>query len=171
VLMASLLNTIDLGGFTQARVVVFDLQRRRVLFESSSFGGGELQRLGRVLGDVDLATIDYETLVSGPTEWQFLEQLLASEQEKGESPEAYVFITPAWRDGVRRQRLSEALLEGLPKVFALALAPFGRYTTGTVLDFAKAARGRAFNVFQPTDLASATERLRKDLDSAEGNSD
>lgn len=171
VLVASLLNTIDRGGFTQARVVVFDLQRRRVLFESSSFGGGELRRLGQVLGEVNLATIDYETLVSGPTEWQFLEQLLATEKEKGEPSEAYVFITPAWRDGVRRQRLSEGLLEGLPRVFALALAPFGRYTTGTVLDFAKAARGRAFNVFQPPDLAAATERLRKELDSAQGNSD
>ncbi len=171
VLMASLLNTIDRGGFTQARVVVFDLQRRQVLFESGNFGGGELRRLGQALGEVDLASIDYETLVSGPTEWQFLEQLLASEKEKSEPSDAYVFITPAWRDGVRRQRLGEALLEGLPKVFALALAPFGRYTTGTVLDFAKAARGRTFNVFQPNDLAAATERLRKDLDSAEGNSD
>jgi hypothetical protein len=170
-LTASLVNTIDRGGLTAARVVVFDLERRRVVFETPEFNQRELQRLTRLLGEVDLATIDFETLASGPSEWRFLEELLAAERKRETQPDAYIFITPAWRDGERRQRLSESLLEGLPRMFALALAPFGRYTTGTVLDFAKAARARTYNVFQPNDLATATERLRKELESARANSD
>lgn len=165
-LMTSLTNTIDRGGFGAARVVVFDLQRRRVLFEASQFTGREYRRMGDVLGEVDLATIDYATLAKGPSEWSFLESLLEQERKLPDQPGAYIFITPAWREGERRKPLGEGLLEGLPRVFALALAPFGRYTSGTVLDFVKAARGRTFNIFQPTDLAAATERLRRDLDEA-----
>lgn len=165
-LMTSLTNTIDRGGFSAARVIVLDLQRRRVLFEASEFTGREYRRMGEVLGEVDLATIDYATLAKGPSEWAFLENLLADERKRPDQPDAYIYISPAWREGERRRPLSEGLLEGLPRVFALALAPFGRYTSGTVLDFVKAARGRAFNIFQPPDLATATERLRRELDEA-----
>lgn len=163
-LMTSLRNTIDRGGFTGARVVVFDLQRRRVLLAADEFTGREYRRLGEVLGGVDLATIDYATLAKGPSEWEFLEGLLAAERERPEQPDAYVFISPAWREGERRRPLSAGLLEGLPRVFAMALAPAGRFTAGTVLDFVRAARGRAFNVFQPPDLASAIDRLRRELE-------
>lgn len=160
-LLTSLKNTVERGGFTAARVVVFDLERRQVLFEAEEFGAGEYRRLGRVLGEVDLATIDYGTLASGETEWAFLEKMVGP--ERGRETDAVVFITPAWRDGQRRQRLSEGFWEEGAPVYVVALAPAVRYTTGAVVDFAKALRGRVLNVFQPMDLAAATERLRREL--------
>lgn len=163
-LLTSLKNTLERGGFSGARVVVFNLERRQVLFEAEEFGAGEYRRLGQVLGEVDLATIDYGTLASGETEWAFLEKLVGP--ERGRGADAVVFITPAWRDGQGRRRLSGGFWEGGAPVFAMALAPAVRYTTGTVVDFAKALRGRVLNVFQPMDLAAATERLRRELDGA-----
>jgi hypothetical protein len=163
-LLTSLRNTVERGGFTAARVVVFDLERRQVLFEAEEFGAGEYRRLGRVLGEVDLATIDYGTLSSGETEWAFLEKMVG--RERGREADAVVFITPAWRDGQRRQRLREGFWEGGAPVFAVALAPAVRYTTGAVVDFAKALRGRVLSVYQPMDLAAATERLRRELEGA-----
>ena len=166
-LLTTLTNAIGRGGFTQARVVVFDLERRRVLFEADDFRRREFRELAEVLGAVDLATIDYATLARGPSEWEFLESLLAAERKQSVRPDAYLFIAPAWREGERRRPLNPALLEDLPRVFAFALAPFGQYASGTVVDFAKAARGRVFNIFQPPGLATATERLRRELDGEE----
>lgn len=166
-LLTSLTNTIDRGGFASARVIVIDLQRRRTLFESDDFRATDYRRLAELLADVELATIDYQTLATGPSEWEFLESIVAAERQRPAAlPDALVFIAPAWREGERRRPLSSGLLEGLPRVFAVALAPFGRFSVGTVVDFARSARGRVFNVFHPPDLASATERLRRELDAA-----
>lgn len=165
-LLTTLTNTIDRGGFSSARLLVFDLERRRILFESDSFQARDYRRLNELLSDVELATIDYQTLASGPSEWEFLSSLLLAELERPASPpDALIFLTPAWREGPPKGRLDESLRAALPPLFSLALAPYGRFAFGSVVDLTRAARGRVLNVFFPPDLASATARLRRELDS------
>lgn len=163
-LTTAVTSTIDRVGFSSVRVVVFDLERRRVLFEDDNFGARGYRRLLGSLGEADFATIDYSVLADGGSEYDFLESLLSAETRRDQAPGAMVFVTPSWRDGPRRRKVAEQLAEASPEVFCLALAPRNPWVSGSVVDFVKQLKGRVLAVFRPTDLAKATAEIRESLE-------
>lgn len=162
-LATAVTTTIDRVGLNSVHLIVFDLERRRILFEDKEFSRRGYRQLMNRLGQANLATIDYSVLEEGPTEFEFMTSLLAGESEKDRPSDAIVFVAPAWRDGGRKQPIPPAMRESVPSVFCLALAPGMNWVTGSVVDFVKELKGRVLNVFQPTDLALASDRIRRNL--------
>lgn len=162
-LTTAITTTVDRAGFASARVVLFDLERRRVLFEDNEFGPAGYRRLLGRLGEADFATIDYSVLREGQTEFEFLRSLIETEGSQQRVSDAVVFVTPAWREGQRKSRLPDALWEAVPRLFCIALSPRNNWVAGSVVDFVKAGKGQILSVFAPQDLARATEKIQREL--------
>lgn len=159
-LMGSLTTLLEQTRYRQARVVVFDLDRRRILFEDESFGREGYQRLRKVLAETEYATIAFQTLKDGGGDWEMLDRLVAQEARRQEAPEAIVFLGPAtrWNDG--RPKPAKSLREGMPPLYYVALTRFGSAPQDTIQKTVRQLGGKVFTVYQPQDLARATKAIR-----------
>jgi hypothetical protein len=159
-LLGSLTTLLEQTRYRHARVVVFDLDRRRMLFEDEKFGPEGYQRLRKVLAETEYATIAYQTLRAGGGDWEMLDRLLAQESRRDETPEAIVFLGPStrWTDG--RPKPAKSLREGMPRLFYVALTPIGTVPQDTIQRTVRQLGGNVFAVYQPRDLARATKAIR-----------
>lgn len=159
-LLGSLTTLLEQTRYRQARVVVFDLDRRRVLFEDENFGREGYQRLRKVLADTEYATIAYQTLRQGGGDWEMLDRLLAQEARRSEIPDAIVFLGPStqWSNG--RPKPEKSLKEGMPPLFYVALTRIGSAPEDAIQKTVRQLRGTVFTVYQPQDLARATKTIR-----------
>lgn len=159
-LLSSLTNLLDIGGFGQARVTVFDFDGRRVLFESENFGASDYDRLVDLLRDLSFGTVSIKTL-QGANEGEFLERLMRKEIEQEEASNAVVFLGPSWRWGDKLSPLLREQRAQLASTYYVALTPWVIDTTDLLEKFVKAGpRGRVLPVFQPQDLAKAIREIR-----------
>ncbi|MBA3974021.1 MAG: hypothetical protein C0504_07360 [Candidatus Solibacter sp.] len=156
-LMNVLGSLLSRGGYHSARVAAIDLLNRHVVYDEAQFGPGSFEALADALGSVNLATVDYETLAQGPTEHQFLESVVRRVSSEA-APGQIVFITPPTQPPGRAGARNEGVWEGLRRPAVLALLP-RPVAEGSVIDVAKAAKGRVFSIYTPSDLASAVERI------------
>jgi hypothetical protein len=159
ILMSSLNSLLRNTHYQSACVVVFDLERRRVLFRDPNFGRSSLRRLARQLAAVDLGTISMETIRSGPAPDAFMQEMLRTETTDPKRSDAFVFLGTTWRAGPKLQLLPPDLLESMPKTWFFAF----RYPVATeedsVSSLLKQARGKTFNIYRPPDLASAIRNM------------
>ena len=167
-LATAITTTIDRVGFNGVHLIVFDLERRRILFEDKDFNRRGYRQLMNRLGEANLATIDYTVLEEGQSEFEFIASLLSDVSVANQPSDAVVFVAPAWRDGGKKRPIPAALRESVPDVFCVALAPGMSWVTGAVVDFVREMKGRVLNVFQPADLAAASDRIRQELANPSG---
>ncbi len=159
-LLSSLTSLLDVGGFGQARVTVFDFDGRRVLFESENFGAADYDRLVDVLRDLSFGTVSMKTL-QGANEGEFLEAMMRKEIEQAEASNAVVFLGPSWRWGDKLSPLLREQRAQLAPTYYVALTPWVIDTTDLLEKFVKAGpRGRVLPVFQAQDLAKAIREIR-----------
>ncbi len=148
------------GGFDSARVVVFDLARRQVVFDEPDFEPSSFDSLADALASVNLATVDYSTLSQGPTERGFLESL-ARDIARSVNPGKLVFIAPQRLPSFRTGPHDDSVWEGISRVSLLALLPTP-VPEGPVAEFARSGKARVFSIYSPSDLASTIRRLASD---------
>lgn len=159
-LLSSLTSLLDVGGYGQARVTVFDFDGRRVLFASENFGAADYDRLVDVLRDLSFGTVSLKTL-QGANEIAFLEGLMRKEVEQKDAGDAVVFLGPSWRWGDKISPLLREQRAQLASVFYVALTPWVVDTTDLLQKFVKAGpKGRVLAVAQPQDLAKAVREIR-----------
>lgn len=160
VLLSSLKSLLEVGGFSEARVKVFDFDGRRVLFESESFGAEEYERLSEVLRNVGLGTVSLETL-KGPNEEMFLAKMIGEEVGRKDGSDAVVFLGPSWRWGQKISPLLKELRGQMPSTYYLSLTPWFATSTDLIEMFVKAGpKGKVLTVYQPVDLAKAIREIR-----------
>ncbi len=163
VLLGSLRSLLDVGGFARARVKVFQLDGRQVIFEREEFGKGDFEKLMDVLMGLNLGTVSYETL-KGPSEEVFLTGLMKEESAREARSDAVVFLGPTARSGPKLSPLARELRAQLPPVFYLALTPWFSVESDLIERFVKAGPGgKIHSVYQPTDLAKAIREIRERL--------
>lgn len=163
---SALTSTIDGGGFSSARVVVFDLERRTILFETDNFNGASYRTMLRALGEADIATIDYSILKSTQSEYDFLESLLSAETGKADKSDAFVFITPSWKPIQRKRKLAPEVALRLPATYGVVLASRPGWMEGAVIDLVKQVDGRVRVIYRASDLARAASEIKEDLSGA-----
>lgn len=161
ILMSSLNSLLRNTSFQSACVVVFDLERRRVLFRDPNFGKPSLRRLGRQLARVDLSSISMETLQSGPSPDSFMQEMLRTELKEPKRSDSFVFLGTTWRAGPKLQPLPADLRESMAKTWFLALRHPAVHDEDSVSSLVKQVRGKTFNVYGPPDLASAIRAMRE----------
>lgn len=162
-LTTAITTTIDRGAFASARVVLFDLERRRVVFEDDNFGRQGYRRLMSKLAEADFATIDYSILKDGPSESEFLLSLLEAESRRDAPSDAVVFVTPAWRLSQSKMKVPPSVREDVPNLYCIALTSRLDFAVGSVVDFVKAGKGEVYTVFEPQDLAVALDKIQREL--------
>lgn len=161
VLLRTLTLLLERGGFTSARVVAIDLNRRRTLFETDAFDKATYRQLSDSLQSVDMATIDYQTLSHGPSVWSFLDEVLGKESRHGAAPDDLIFITPAWHPEMNGRPVRSGPREGLPSPVAIAFVS-QPWPEGAVVDVVRSMKGRIFPVMRPADLLAAILRIERE---------
>jgi hypothetical protein len=157
---------VEAGGFSTVRLVVFDLSRRKVVFESEDFSRTAYRDLLEALSSVDLATIDYDTLAHGPTEWQFLTSLAQRESQRSELSRALIYISSATTPPARPGPRLDSLREALPPSFCFSLLPTP-VPEDPVSDFVHALHGRILPIQNAGWLGPALHKMADDLNSAQ----
>jgi hypothetical protein len=160
VLAGSLRSVLDNIGFAQARIVVFDFDGRRVLYQSDSFGPAEYEQLLDTLATARFGTVDVKTL-QGPDEAQFLELMMRAELDANPASDSVIFLGPSWRWGQKLSPLQRELRGQLPPTIYVSLTPWFASSVDILERFTKAAgNGKVVSVYEPTDLAKAIREIR-----------
>jgi hypothetical protein len=160
VLLGSLRSLLEVGGFARARVKVFHLDGRRVLFEREDFSRGDFEQLLDVLMGLNLGTVSYETL-KGPNEEVFLTGLMSEEAARVSPSDTVVFLGPTSRSGPKLSPLARELSGQLPPLHYLALTPWFSVESDLIERFVKAGPGgKVHHVYQPADLAKGIREIR-----------
>lgn len=158
ILLGSLVSLLETSRYSEARVVAYNLDAKRVLFDESTFDAKAYQRLVMALRGLDLGTVSVGTLSAGGPD-AVLEDLIARERQQKRSSDAVVFMGPVSRYAAKvTPRLRELRME-LPYSFGVLFLPFPTYPEDLVTKFVKAGGGRVVDVFQPEDLARAIKLL------------
>lgn len=95
--LSSLLTQIPCQA---VRLIAFDLQQQRVLFESHPFGASSFDELANVLRSVERATVSYQALRPG-TVRSFLLRLAQEQISATSPPDAVIFLGPATQSDER----------------------------------------------------------------------
>ncbi len=159
VLLTSLGAFLSRGGFSSAHVIVVDLAGRRLLFDEEDFDRGSMRRLRRNLEEADFGTIAYQTLAGGPSPQAVAESALSRAAEKLQARETVVFLGPAWMPSRRKQPVSPALRESLPKVHYLAMVPRNFQPQDTISDVVRSLKGRVHTIYGPEDFVDAIRKV------------
>ncbi len=159
ILMSSLNSLLRNTRYQSACVVVFDLERRRVIFRDTNFGRPSMRRLGRQLAGVDLSTISMDTIQAGPSPDAFIQEMLRTELKEPRRSDSFVFLGTTWRAGPKLQPLPADLRESMARTWFLAFRHPAVNDEDTVSSLVKQVRGKTFNVYGPPDLASAIRNM------------
>ncbi|MBL0156029.1 MAG: hypothetical protein IPP47_02785 [Bryobacterales bacterium] len=158
-LMSSLNSLLRNTRYASACVVVFDLERRRILFRDPEFGRMSLRRLARQLADVDLSTIPMATIQAGPSPDAFVQEMLRTEVKETARSDSFVFLGTTWRAGPKLQPLPADLRESMAKTWFFAFRYPAVTEEDTVSSLVKQVRGKTFSLYRPPDLAAAIRNM------------
>lgn len=158
VLLGSLTSFLEASRFSEARVVVFDLDGRSVLYETETFDRRSFRRLMSVLDGAGRGTVSLKTL-TGPGEAGFLEQMVRAELSRTETSDAVVFLGPSWRYGAKLTPVLRELRGQFPETFYVSLTPWFDVADDLLTRFTNAGKGKVLSVYQPTDLAKAIRKI------------
>jgi hypothetical protein len=193
VLLSSLVSLLREGGFTSASVVVFDLERRQVLYREPQFSRRGLRDLARQLATVNLSTISMEVMTSGPSPGEFLEGLLRNELKEPKPSDTFVFLGTTWRAGPKLPPAPPDLREAVPPTWFLALStpyfaphrdpirqplpprdlpldlrPSGLGDLDSVTSLVRSLKGKVITIYRPVDLAGGIRLLTAGRNSTAG---
>ncbi len=159
VLLGSLTSFLTNSRFAKARVVVFNLDARRVLYTTENFTRRDFFRLARALETFNMGTVSIDTL-TGRGEAQFLEELVRPETERqADRSQTAIFLGPSWRWGQKLTPLLRELRAQLPETYYLSLGSAYNNTEDILNSFVRSGRGKVIDVYNPLDLAKAIRRL------------
>jgi hypothetical protein len=159
VLLGSLTSFLSNSRFAKARVVVFNLDARRILFTTEDFSRRDFFRLARALESFNMGTVSIETL-TGRGEAQFLEDVVRDEAARtADRSSATVFLGPSWRWGQKLTPVLKELGAQLPDPTYLSIASAFYNTEDILHAFVKSNRGRVIDVYNPLDLAKAIRKI------------
>jgi hypothetical protein len=182
VLLSSLISLLRDGGFTSASVVVFDLERRQVLYREPQFSRRGLRDLARQLATANLSTISMDVLTAGPSPADFLQGLLRAELKDPKPNGSFVFLGTTWRAGPKLPPVPPDLREAAPPTWFLALSTpyFAQHRDpirqplpprdlpldlqpptdlDSVTSLVRSLKGKVIPIYRPVDLASGIRLL------------
>lgn len=160
VLLGSLRSLLENGGFAAARVKVFDLEGRRVIFEREEFGPKEYEELAGELMQLDLGTVSVATL-QGPSAPDFLAGMVEEELAAEKVGRVVVLLGPLGRFGPKLGPRVKEVREKMPVTYLVSLMPWFSSATDLLERFVKAGgRGKVLTVYHPEDLAKAIKTIR-----------
>lgn len=138
------------------RLIAFDLQQQRVLFESHPFGASSFDELTNVLTNVERATISYQALRAG-TVRSFLLRLAQEQISATSPPDAVIFLGPATHSNERS--LKPLPEPPRPHFFYFEFHSYGPLFPDRIDRLVKHLRGEVFPFSSAEELAQAIQKV------------
>ncbi len=161
VLMGSLVSFLNVSKFAKARVIVFNLDSRKILYATDDFQRADFGKLARAMDHFEMGTIDIKTL-TGTSESAFLADVVRRELNvplEAERGRAAVFLGPSWRYADKLDPLLKELRPQLPPTTYLSLASIYRNTEDMLYQFVRSGKGKIIELITPLDLAKAIREI------------
>jgi hypothetical protein len=158
-LLGSLTSLLDQSKFSSARVVVFDLMGKRVLFKQDNFDPAGYKRLVDKLETVNYGTIDYKVLRDGPSDMTMVRRLMREELKEANPSDAIVFLGAEGRPAPKLDPDSASVAGDLPAMFYMGFVRFPVPMEDAMFRLVKAAKGKTVMVMRPVDLANGIRTL------------
>ncbi|MBS1834181.1 MAG: hypothetical protein JST65_15805 [Acidobacteria bacterium] len=156
-LLTSLTSLLDESKFSSARVVVFDLLGKRVLFQQDGFDRRGYRRLIEVLERTDYGTVDFKTLQYGGTDSTFIRNLLREEMNRKDQSEAIVFLGAEGRPAPKA--LPDLKEYHLPAMFYMGFTRFQIPMEDAMYQAVRSTKGKTLTIYRPVDLANGIRSL------------
>jgi hypothetical protein len=170
ILLGGLTSLLDQSRFAEARVVVYDLMGKRVLFQDDHFDRDGYQRLLDVLNRVQYSTVSVQTLQQG-RDVKILGDLLNQEATRKDPSDAIVFMGAEGRFSPKLPPALAETVRGLPPMFYLPFSRFPIPMEDIAFRAVKAAKGKTMTIFTPQDLANAIKAINEKTPDATSSSD
>lgn len=152
-MLASLLRQIPCQA---VRLIVFDIQQQRVLFENHSFGASGFDELTDALKNVERATIPYQALRAGSAR-NFLLGLAQDQISATSPPDAVIFLGPATHFD---ERSPTPLAEPpRPRFFYFEFHSYGPLFPDRIDRLVKHLDGEVFPFSSANELAHAIQKV------------
>jgi hypothetical protein len=151
---------VEQGPFASASVTVFDLDRKRVLYETPALDRRTFRAMERALEAAEFASISLENYKSLPDPWPFLSGLLTKAAAQSPAPRSLVFVGSGlgWSPRAAEEQL--APLRSLPPLSAIALLPQQTSANDTLSHLARKLGGKVYSVYEAKNVRKAVQSLR-----------
>ena len=147
------------------RLVAFNVDQQKQLFESDNLTSDGIEQLAGDLRQLELGTISYQTL-GRQTGWEdLLAQMMSTASSPKAKTDAVIFLGPMIRQGDRiPKEILNCPAQNGPHLFYLQyLAFFGSQYPDSIDYLTKSCRGRVLAFHSPGELEQAIEKLRASL--------
>jgi hypothetical protein len=165
-LLSSLASAIERLPLRSVRLVVFSLDQQREIFRAEDFGPADFVRLSRALNELELGTVDYETLKNRRGHLDLVADLIA-ESLREKSSDAVVFLGPKpwYFDKIERSSLPQRTSDD-PAFFYVQFRPYiaAAAHSDTLMYAVKQMGGKTFDVYSPGDFAEAIRDITKAIE-------
>jgi len=158
-LLGSLTSLLDQSKFSSARVVVFDLMGKRVLFKQDGFDPAGYKRLVNKLDTISYGTIDYKVLRDGPTDRTMVDRMMREELKEANPSDAIVFLGAEGRPAPKLSADDVPFVADLPAMFYMGFIRFPVPMEDAMFRLVKSAKGKTVMVMRPVDLANGIKSL------------
>lgn len=163
-LLGTLSSLVDQLTAGPVRLIVFSLDKQKVLYRDEAFTPAALERVRQSLSTLEIDTVDVKVLQNRAGDAGLLAEVLNREMRAAPAPDAIVFLGPPSRQGTR---MPDSWLEppraATPRVFFLRYKPFPTAPEfGDTLSTAVARlKGRTVDISSPSQFAKAIEMVAR----------
>jgi hypothetical protein len=162
VLLSTLSSLVERVPATSVRLAVFNLDKQRVIYSNPDFKLQAMGQVGQALNQLELETVDVQTLANPRGHLDLLESLIGGETGSSSRPDAVVFLGPAARyeeTPLALERPAEAM-----RFFYFQYRPFfGRprqMPPDIISKAVSSLKGRVFQIYTPGQFANAIRDLQ-----------
>jgi hypothetical protein len=146
------------------RVIAFNLEQQKIVFEDNEFDRGGFRRLSSALEAMELGTISFRTLQVHKG-WSYLLAKLANEEAAKEGPAgAVIFLGPRIRILEKTPREMLTLTSEHPPFFYFEYLPgWGDGYPDAINSLVNACNGTVLKSHSPGEFAAAIQKLQNKL--------
>ena len=160
--LASLLRQVN-AGYT--RVVAFNLDQQRVIFQEEDFHRSSFRKLVDSLQSLELGTVSYKDLQHQLGWLEVLTKLMNEEKSAEQSPDAVIFLGPTNRimQKIPREYLESCQSFG-SRIFYFEYFPYlGAEFPDTIHQLTNTCHGNVYKIHTAADFAEAIEKVQRKI--------
>jgi hypothetical protein len=157
-LLESLKTFLDYSGLGSARLTAFDVDGRRVIFETDELTPRSFRQLARAMAEADYATVDWKKLSETGPEMSYLRKLLDEAVSESGNQEPIIVLGPLRGEADGKPKDVAALKEKVGRIVYFALSPPVGVVDDRIGSMVRALGGKAIAVRAPEEFPRLLQR-------------
>jgi hypothetical protein len=157
-LLESLKTFLDYSGLGSAHLTAFDVDGRRVIYETDELNPRTFRELARAITQADYATVDWMKLSETGPEMSYLKKLLDDAVSETAEQEPIIVLGPLRGMSMGRPKDIAGLREKVGRIVYFALAPPIGGVDDRISTMVRALGGKAIAVRAPEEFPRLLQR-------------